>query len=133
MNPLSRLWHRLRARLSGRKRTDYSVFHDAEGLRLSWRTLEDEFGSSSLAWADVYRAVAYKRDLYTVDLICIAFFSAHDGALEIHEDMAGWQGLVDSLPRYLSGCTSFPEWWLIVAFPAFATSDTTIFTRNAAA
>jgi hypothetical protein len=81
-------------------------------------------------WAAVARVVAYKRDLYIHDLICVAFEFADGTAFEIHEEMMGWQDLIDSLPRRLKGCAPFEEWWPKVVSPAFETNETTLFERE---
>jgi hypothetical protein len=132
MNPLRRLWHRFRARRPGQPPTHGNISFDADQIETSWCTLEGQVGASRLRWADVHSVVAFKRDLYIVDLMCLAFNSGSAGALEVHEEMRGWQDLVDALPDHLPGSTPFPDWWAVVAFPAFAANPTTIFSRAAA-
>ena len=121
----------MRSRIAGRTATEYVLSHDVLGLHLSWRTIEDEVGEIALPWTAVNRAIAFKRDHYAVDLICIVIFSESDSSMEIHEEMNGWQVLLDLLPTYLPGCTAFSDWWLVVAFPAFAANETTIYCREA--
>jgi hypothetical protein len=74
-------------------------------------------------------AVAYKRDLITIDLICIGFRTP-TGTLEINEEMDGWAALTEVLPRYLSGTPIAADWWDKVAHPAFATNATVLFTSR---
>ena len=82
-----------------------------------------------LNWDEVDGAVAYKRDCYTVDLICIAFGN-ESGGVEINEEMPEWSSLIKALPRYLPGCMSEESWFEQVAFPAFETSPVHIFKRQ---
>ena len=98
-------------------------------MKLSWLTLEDEKGERTLAWCEVVSIDAFKRDLYGVDLICLAVSLKDDSAVEINEEMSGWDSLVEKLPEYLSGCTTFGEWFEAVAFPAFQLNITAIYQR----
>ncbi len=84
-----------------------------------------------IAWEKIDRVVAYKRDCYTVDLICLAFMG-RDGKvlLEVDEGRAGYQELVDGLPQYLDGCLSMGEWFMEVAFPAFEVKLTELYRRG---
>jgi hypothetical protein len=93
-------------------------------------TYEDD-GSSikvSVPWSDVVSVSAFKRDIYTYDLICIALETA-EGCLEVNEDMEGWGAMVDALPEHLPGTPDNTEWWEKVALPPFVTNWTTLFTR----
>jgi len=82
-----------------------------------------------MLWADVHRAVAFKRDLLTVDCICL-FLARPDGTgVEVDEEMAGWDSLMDALPNLLPGCKPWCQCFSAIAFPAFATNETEIFVR----
>jgi len=81
---------------------------------------------ASVRWNSVETVLAFKRDLLTVDLICLAFGAA-EGAIEVHEEMPGWEQLVEQLPSKLPGASPFSEWWQQVAQPPFATCITTIY------
>jgi hypothetical protein len=117
--------------MSGRHGTEYTLSHDRDGLVLSWLTLEDEQGHASLSWGQVTRIEAFKRDLYAVDLICLALETQDSDTLVIHEEMPGWQALLDALPGYLPGFPPEGAWLAKVAIPAFETNLTTLFTKNA--
>ena len=69
------------------------------------------------------------RHLYAVDRICLAISYRDGTSSEVHEEMAGWQSLVDSLPERLPGCMPFASWFNTVALPAFETNPTKIFER----
>lgn len=87
-------------------------------------------GSSELRWSEVEEVHAYKRDLFTTDLICLTFKkSGREEYYEIHEEMAGYHDLLEVLQRRLPRLTL--EWFLDVAFPAFETKHRVIWKRCA--
>lgn len=55
---------------------------------------------ASLQWREVTTALAYKRDIYAMDLICLQFCTA-EATIEIHEQMPGWSQLIEQLPSRL--------------------------------
>ncbi|MBZ5615254.1 MAG: hypothetical protein LAO23_14695 [Acidobacteriia bacterium] len=85
--------------------------------------------NASLAWDEVDTVLAYKRDLYTVDLICLGFVTP-ERTIEVHEEMQGWSQLVEQLPSRLRGMPPFSGWWESVAKPPFAPSVTTLYKRG---
>jgi hypothetical protein len=100
-------------------------------MSVSGLTIENVSGHDILHWRDVIRVEAFKRDLYVVDQICLLFLKKDGFALEIHEEMSGFDTLVQSLPTYLPGCQTFGEWFLTVAIPAFELNLTVIYERPA--
>ena len=98
---------------------------DGDCLRIS----DDNGNSAELRWAEVEEVHAYKRDLLTTDLICLAFKRAgKDEYSEIHEEMAGYHDLIEILPGHLAGFTL--GWILSVAVPAFKTNHQVIWKRS---
>jgi hypothetical protein len=83
-----------------------------------------------LNWSDVTRVTAFKRDWGTVDCICLAIGAKDQPALEVDEEMEGWEAFVNALPKHLPGCKPYDEWFTRVAFPAFATNPTVIYVRD---
>ena len=79
-----------------------------------------------LLWPDVCRVVAYKRDLFTYDCLCLFVARADGTGVELDEEMAGWKSFCAVLPRFLPGCTPVEKWFSLVAFPAFATNVTEV-------
>ncbi len=54
--------------------------------------------ASELRWSEVEEVHAYKRDLFTTDLICLAFKkSGREEYYQIHEEMAGYHDLLEIL------------------------------------
>ncbi len=75
-------------------------------------------------WEEVREIVAFKRDLLTVDLICLGFrISDSDDYFEIDEEDAGYQTLVSELERRFD---IDEGWWSKVAFPPFGTNAMTL-------
>jgi len=84
-----------------------------------------------IQWSAMERLTVFKRDLFTVDLICLVIELKDGRCFELDEDMDGWNPFIDAIPAHLPGCKKFHEWFLEVAVPAFATNSTEIFRRAA--
>ena len=102
------------------------IHFDRVGLAVTVPHGDGSVSTASLVWSEVTGVVAYKRDCYTVDLICAGFVT-HEGTIEVNEEMKGWTELMKSLPNHLPGAVSETEWWETVAQPPFAANPTTIF------
>ncbi len=76
-----------------------------------------------LRWDDIQKIHAFKRDLGTVDCICLAFIT-ENGIIEISEDAREFSNVLEKLENHL-GIT--PEWMMTVMFPAFETNLTQIY------
>jgi hypothetical protein len=126
---VDRCAERLQARCS-RPATTFSISHNANAATISWRKSLADCGDFVVAWRDIIRIEAFKRDLLTVDLICLNIVVKHGTQVEINEEMEGWESLVEKLPEYLPGCQTFGQWFLTVAFPAFKPNFTVIYKRN---
>jgi hypothetical protein len=85
--------------------------------------------NASLEWGEVDAVLAYKRDLYALDLICLGFVTSN-GTIEVNEEMEGWSLLVEQLPSLLPGIPPLMGWWERVAKPPFAPSVTTLYKRE---
>ncbi len=102
-----------------------TVADGADCLRIT----RDNGDALELRWSEVEEVHAYKRDLFTTDLICLAFKkSGREEYYEIHEEMAGYHDLLDALPRHLPKFTL--EWILAVAVPAFETSHQIVWKKS---
>lgn len=58
---------------------------------------------TELKWSEVNRVVAYKRDCYAHDLICMGFTTPDDGFIEVNEQDDGWDNLIEAVPHLLPG------------------------------
>jgi|GraSoiStandDraft_55_1057291.scaffolds.fasta_scaffold155209_1 hypothetical protein len=106
----------------------YAISFDSIGF-----TVDDLRGSNhesiGMLWPEVCRAIAFKRDLGTVDCICLFLARAGGTGIELNEEMARWNSLMEALPQALPGCKPWSEWFSVVAFPAFATNETEVYAR----
>lgn len=74
-----------------------------------------------LSWDSVLEIFAFKRDNFSVDLICIGFRIDNKGVyFEIDEEMKGYKELESFLPTRFKNIEK--EWFTDVAFPAFETN-----------
>jgi len=83
-----------------------------------------------VGWNEIESAYVYKRDAFTLDVICLAFRLKDESGFELNESMAGWENLIENLPKYLSGCIEFHDWFMMVAFPAFEMNLTQIYQKH---
>ncbi len=80
-------------------------------------------------WADVSKVETYKRDLFSVDMICLEFAVDADQLVYItHDEMDGFNELSCRLTQYFPSIA--PNWWNEVAFPAFATKHRILYERS---
>ena len=127
---LHRVAEKQKSYRQGRRRTVYKIFHNANAMKVSWLGVENDRGEIVIAWKETVRVEAFKRDLYAVDLICLLVLLKDNKAIEINEEMEGFESLAGKLPEYLPGCQEFEEWFQVVAFPAFKENNTVIYQRE---
>jgi len=73
------------------------------------------------SWDSVLEIFAFKRDLFSVDLICVGFRIDNEGVyFEIDEEMQGYKELESFLPTRFKDIDK--DWFTDVAFPAFETN-----------
>ena len=111
------------------KQSDFGLSIDATGITVSRRRATSA-PPHRIAWSDIVRVVAFKRDLLTVDCICLAIATTDGTTTEVNEEMEGWEAFTGGLPKHLPGSKDWTECFSEVAFPAFATNETVIFERN---
>ena len=111
------------------KQSDFVLSLDAAGITVARKPLPSP-PVHSIAWSEIVRVVAFKRDWLTVDCICLAIATTDGTTTEVNEEMEGWEALTDALPKHLPGSKLWSECFSQVAFPAFAINETVIFERN---
>lgn len=76
-------------------------------------------------WSVIKEIFVYKRDIFSVDLICIGFRIDEEGTYyEIHEDIQGYKEFITFLESKFQDINK--DWFIKVAFPPFATNTQTI-------
>jgi hypothetical protein len=98
-----RYFERLAALVRPSREAAPTVSADAEGLRI---------GGKQVAWSEVRRLDAYKRDIYVGDFLCLAIVAADGRVFEINEESPGWKETGDAIERFLPGSLSHAEWTL---------------------
>jgi hypothetical protein len=83
-----------------------------------------------IEWASIDEIIAWKRDLLTVDCICMGFAWAGSDVLKIvDEEMIGWDELQAAIEQRL-GVKYAEGWWREVAIPAFAENRRIVWKRG---
>ena len=71
-----------------------------------------------LPWKEVTRVIAYRRDAYVGDLICLVVELGSLRTVELDETMPGWHEFLAALPCYLTGAKGAEETFVsLVARP----------------
>jgi hypothetical protein len=103
MGVISRYFERLTAMVRPTRAAAPAVSADAGGLRI---------GGDRVAWSDVRRLHAYKRDIYVGDFLCLAILGSGDRVFEINEASPGWREAVAAIERFLPSSLPHAEWTL---------------------
>lgn len=96
-------FERLATRLRGGRPALPEVSADADGLRV---------GDVLIAWSDIRRLEAFKRDVYVGESLCIAVLGADGQVVEISEASPGWDAALDAVERFLPGAMARAQWTL---------------------
>jgi hypothetical protein len=105
-----------------------TFFADENGIRAYVGVRE----TNSVAWKDLRQVIAYKIDVFGYDIIAIRFVTSESGScVEAREEDGGYKQVVKLMETHLPGILE--DWWSKVAFPAFATNWTVIWTAGAPA
>jgi len=115
--------------LAGAPEPQPAVYYDDSGVGVSLDPETEPNPESIVPWADIFTATVFKRDLLTVDLICLQLVTGQGSVLEVNEEMGGWSALLDSLPTYLPGCMNEQQILEAVVKPAFATNEVIVYRR----
>lgn len=103
MGVISRYLERLAAKIRPRRAAPTAVSVNADGLRI---------GGETMAWSEMRRLDAYKRDTYVGDFLCLAILDSSDRVLDINEQSPGWEEAGEAIERFLPGSLPHAEWML---------------------
>jgi hypothetical protein len=115
-----------RLRAASRRRRAESVRADREGVRV-----HDQRGPTrgTLAWADLAEIIAFKRDRWSVDDICLGFRTRNtERWLVADEEMQGWDALQEALRDRFG--LDYPGWYAAVVQPPFAPNRTVLWSAQ---
>ena len=128
---LRELWARIREGAAKRPATRAAVSFDADGVHIV-RLRRDgrKEPGPAIRWSDVARAAAYKRNLFTYDLMCVLLARADGSAVEVTEEMDGWTEFLGAMPNRLPGCRPHTKWYFEVMLPPFEARYQEIFVRG---
>ena len=81
-------------------------------------------------WGRVVLVSGYKRDLITIDQICLEVEFEDGARVGYHEDMPEWEELLERLPGLLPDFPAREEWYRDVVLPPFETCETLLWRRS---
>jgi hypothetical protein len=105
------------------------ILLDDVGVRTTSVNSQDNTESMRMQWNEIDKVVAYKRDLFAFDLICLAL-ADKNRSIELAEDMEGWDEFLDALSAHLPDMPATSAWRNKVAPPPFATNQMILFSRR---
>jgi len=85
--------------------------------------------ASCLKWQEITTIIAFKKDCFSCDLICLAI-ADNLTVVEINEEDAGWDAFIQAAQKNLPGLVPADIWRTKVAQPPFATNSTTIYRKD---
>lgn len=85
--------------------------------------------SRDVDWDDVREIVAFKRDLYTTDCICLALLLA-DGVVEVDEEMVDFIPFREAMEQRF-GLSA--DWYIAIMTPVFEPTPMRLYPKAAAA
>jgi len=106
-----------------------AIDHNPAGVKITDLHRDGSVSSFNVTWDEVTSIVAYKRDCFVVDLLCVGI-ETKDLWVETNEEMDSWKSMIDALPNYLPGMPKASEWWERVVQPPFAANWTPLWNRK---
>ncbi len=76
-------------------------------------------------WNEVLALFGYKKDLYSIDCICVDVFTKDGKVFSVNEDTPGWYQFLKQSKMNLNGIP--PNWEIEIAVPAFETKLTLLY------
>jgi hypothetical protein len=127
---LKRAWLRMQAQWRGQPLVRWLVRYDDLGFTVERSRVGEVVPKTTVVrWIDVERVEAFKRDLITIDQVCVGMLFADDWWIQVDEDIEGFYDFIGALPRHLHGCLPPDRWWREVDLPAFETNRMVLWDR----
>jgi hypothetical protein len=79
-------------------------------------------------WQEIKSIIAYKRDDYTVDTICLDIYFQNKSCLTITENTSGWYQFINYLGKNV--LLNDDNWQVKIILPAFATNLTLLYDKQ---
>lgn len=125
MFQLTKLISQLRKNWSESHKTSARLDLNENGFLITWSNNTSRF----VLWKEITEIYAYKRDLYTVDMICLSIgLGKNNEAIEVNEEMLNLFELTKGFSQHLSGFDS--EWHTEVVLPSFKLNMRKIYDRS---
>lgn len=112
--------------MSGRRKITITL--DTEGFEVD--SHDEKIAATRISWNSVTGAIAYKRNLFAYDLICLGAEVNWDSSIELDEQMEGWDAFCRSFQMYVAESVPFEEWYAKVILPPFKTCETHVYRRD---
>jgi hypothetical protein len=117
------------AEVPGRANFDHALDVTSEGFVIMTLKAPAK-GQVGVEWSSIVAATAYKKDLITTDLVCVAFELEGGAFVEVHEEMKGWIEFCRAMPDCLPGAARWEQWFMQITTPAFEPCITQLFRRS---
>ena len=84
-------------------------------------------GAQAISWCEITEIRAFKRDLWSVDLVCFLLRTRSGRTLELDEDQPGFPAALAELETRFPGVKGWEE---SVIQPPFASRETTLYRQK---
>jgi hypothetical protein len=110
--------------------SETAIAQSPDGFEIRKKLSSERCG---VRWAEVEKIIAYKRDLFSYDCICVMFDLIGGASIEIDETMDGFVDVMKRAGETCAGCIKLDKWYFEIMTPAFKTKLTELYRKNATA
>jgi len=82
----------------------------SRGLELRQRAPDGGTTCRTIPWPEIKTLIAYRRDVYAHDMICMALETTSGAVLELHEQLDGWSQFCEQMQNYLPAAAPNSLW-----------------------
>jgi hypothetical protein len=90
---------------------------------------ESALAPISVKWADADAIFAFKRDMWSYDVICVDFELRDGSHVGIDEEMDGFMKIMEAASQQCAGCVKVEDWYSGIMVPAFEANLTELYRR----